>query len=166
MKKKYLYIILLLIFAYSGLYIYKMVHYAYYDRSNMFGGGEDTYIFNKYHEQNDKFPSTAVELRKFIVDNDTLFVANLKAEYLVNYDFHIMYDEESDLFLVYENGPNYRDDELEIEANSSNTNFFNFLVANGDVLMFTAKNSYSKTVPLDANIELPPNVTIILDSED
>lgn len=162
-RKRILLIVLILIIGYSGLYFYKVIRYKYYDSRHQFGG-EDTYILNKFFEKHQVFPESANELKKFIVDNNDLFVGNVMVDYLTKYDFHIKYDEEIGQYSVYENGLNYRDDGMEFESKSSNTNFFNFLFVKGDVLLFYSKNISKESVSLDRKIELPKNVTITTDS--
>ena len=162
-KRGIILFVIIIITIYSGLYLQKIIRYSYYDTMHQFGG-EDKYILNKYYERNGEFPSTEEDLRNFIVNNKDLFAGNIMAEYLTKYDFHLKYDEKNNRYVVYENGPNYRDDNLEVISNSSNTNIFNFLFIDGDVLLFYYKGFPQKEIIIDEGMELPKNVNIVSDS--
>lgn len=163
MKRKSLFVLLAVVILYSGLYFYKLCLYYYYDSQQRFGE-ENQYILSAFYDRNNSFPDSPVQLREFISDNDSLFVENSTAEFLLKYDFHIKYEEEKGRMVVYEDGFNYRDDKLVDESTLSSINYFNFLFRRGDVVLFYTKIPLEKAVTIDKTFDLPKNVS--MDFED
>jgi hypothetical protein len=147
--KKTIVTLVIILLVYLGLFFHLSTRYNNYSNMHPFGL-KDNYILHAYYELNGSFPSRSDELKEFIVEHDSLFINNDMAKYLRKYDFHIL--QRRNRYYVYINGFNYVNDSLKNIVKISDINIFNYLSNNGDIVLFSSDDNYSRPVIITQEI--------------
>ena len=103
---------------------------------------EDNFIFYYYYIDKKVYPENEILLKDYLKENYYYrFDGNQIVDYLLNFNFHIKYDTNNNVYFVYINGTDFKDDKLSKITDVENINFLNFLFAKGDVLLFYTKKA-------------------------
>lgn len=102
-------------------------------------------LIGRYLDVNRQFPSSRLEFQEFL-SSDTAFASernlpiaetNGVLKYLISSDsWHVSFSPDEKWFIVYDEGPNFRNDSMSEFVTHKDLNFWNYYLKSADVLIF------------------------------